>query len=120
MKIQQRLLTACFATVSIATIGGVRSIADAALAPESGVQLYSEAHYSGTRLLFSPGKTYSVTLDPEYRNKISSLQVPDGFKVTLVDRDGRQSRSHTFGAGNHPVIEAGMNNRADRIIVSTE
>ena len=121
MKIQQRLLTACFATTSIAIIGSVRSLtAGAAVAPESGVRLYTEANYSGTSLLFSPGQTYRATLDPEYKNRISSLQVPDGSVVTLIDQDGRRVRSFTFSAGDYTAMSESMNNRADRVIVTAE
>ena len=121
MKIQQRLLTACFATASIALIGGVQSLnVGAAVAPASGVRLHTAANYSGTSLLFSPGQTYRATLDPEYKNKISSLQVPEGFVVTLIDQDGWRSRSLTFSAGNYAAIDESMNNRADRVIVTAE
>ena len=115
MKIKQQFISTLCVIGSVVMVGGIHTATIAAVAPESGVQLYTGENYSGTKLLFSPGETYSVSLQLEYKNQISSLKVPEGFVVTLVDRDGRRSQS--FSAGDHQTIQAQMNNAADAVIV---
>lgn len=109
-----RLLIATCITATAA------STAVAAVAPKTGVRLYTEANYSGRTLQFSPNKTYSTTLQAKDQNKISSLEVPTGLEVTLIDSDRPQQKSVTFGPGQHSSIGDDMNNKADMVIVSRD
>lgn len=120
MKMKQRFLSVVCAVGSVAMMGNLRTTANAALAPDSGVRLYTEENYAGTELLFSPEEATNATLNPEYKNKISSLQIPHGFKVTLINQAGRRSRSRTFNAGDHPTVGKQMNNQADTVLVIAE
>lgn len=118
MKTIQRLLSAFCATGSVVMIGSVRSFASAAIAPDSGVRLYTGENYSGTELVFSPRATYNGALASEYRNQISSLQVPPGFKVTLIDTAGRRTYLRSFGPGDYTSVGDSINNKADFVVVS--
>jgi hypothetical protein len=116
MQPKQQILAALCVMGTVTTM--LPFPAKASLAPDTGVFLYTGENYSGTPLIFSPGATYNVTLEPEYRNQISSLKVPKGFKVILIDSESSMSR--TFKAGNHQFVGKKMNNQADIVIVARD
>ena len=107
------LIAACLTATAASTVV-------AAVAPKTGVRLYTEANYSGRTLQFSPDKTYNKTLQAKDQNQISSLEVPSGFEVTLVDSDRPQQKSVTFGPGEHASIDEDIDNKADTVIVSRD
>ncbi len=120
MKYRPPLSTLLSLTAVLAASVGSYSSAIAALAPETGVRLYTETNYTGRTLQFPPNTTHSVTLQPKDQDQISSIEVPVGFKATLVDNDGNRPQSQTFRAGKHRSICEKMNNKADAVIVSRD
>lgn len=92
----------------------------AAIAPDSGVRLYTEANYSGTELVFAPGEPYSVALDTAYKDQISSLRIPTGTKVILTDQEGNCSYSRSFGPGDHANVGESIDNKADIVVVTVD
>lgn len=118
MNATLQLLSSFLFMIPTVTAAVFPNAVEAAVAPESGVRLYTEANYSGTRLQFSPGETYDVSLDADYRNQISALYVPEGVEVTLIDNDGGGSQEYTFEAGNHNLAGRRIDNQADAIVVT--
>ena len=138
MKMKQRLVSTFFAMSSLVMVGGVRPVAEAAIAPESGIWLYTEAHYSGASFVVSPKqptKPYkkepsvysqerlskqpnSLLLKSHQKNNISSLRVPPGVKVTLIDRAA--DTEHTYTAGNYRTLDSDIDDRADAVVVTAD
>ena len=115
MKLQRLLLALQLSTVAIL---GIPSATYAAVAPETGVRLYTGANYTGKTFQFSPDKTNNVTLDLSRKDQISSIRVPAGFKVTLIDKDNKKSQPKTFEAGKHHSVGEAMDNKADVVVIS--
>ena len=105
------------ATATVLITAALQAIALAALAPSNTVSIYTEPNYSGTELLFTPEQAQQMTLKAAYRNQISSLKVPRGYRVSLVDTDNGRQYKH-FEAGDYAFVGAQMNNKADAVIVS--
>ena len=84
MKLQRLLLALQLSTVAVL---GIPSATHAAVAPDTGVRLYTGINYTGKAFQFSPNKTNNVTLDLSRKDQTSSIKVPAGFKVTLIDKD---------------------------------
>ena len=77
MTTQKSLYTLLIATCLFAATG---SSTTAAVAPEAGVRLHTEANYGGRTLQFSPNTTHNTTLQIKDKNQISSLEVPPDIK----------------------------------------
>ena len=115
MKLQPLLLALQLSTVAIL---GIPSATHAAVAPDTGVRLYTGANYTGKALQFSPDTTNNVTLDLSRKDQVSSIEVPVGFEVTLIDRDSAKPQSQTFEAGKHHSVGEAMDNKADVVVIS--
>ena len=77
MTTQKSLYTLLIAICLFAATG---SSTTAAVAPEAGVRLHTEANYGGRTLQFSPNTTHNTTLQIKDKNQISSLEVPPDIK----------------------------------------
>lgn len=115
MKLQRLLLALQLSTVAVL---GIPSATHAAVAPDTGVRLYTGINYTGKTFQFSPNKTNNVTLDLSRKDQISSIKVPVGFKVTLIDKDSKKSQPQTFEAGKHHSVGGAMDNKADVVVIS--
>ena len=95
----------------------VNSAAIASVVPDETVSVYTSSHFAGTRLVFSPNTEQSAVLQPGYRNTISSLSVPVGYKVTLINIE-QDSYQMTFMPGHYVQLNPHIDNRADIVVVS--
>ena len=101
-------------------VGSVRPLAEAAIAPKNAIEFYTEAHYSGASFIISPQTRGRVPLKPHQKDKSSSLRVPPGVTVMLIDYAGEQPISRTYKAGDYPTIDEGMNDRADVVVITAD
>lgn len=107
---------ACAAGATV-ILGAMRSSVMAAIAPENTVTIYTGPQFSGTELIFSD-QAQSATLAAIYKDDISSLKVPEGYVVLLMDVDNG-NRSVSFGAGEYSSISKAIDNKTDKIVISS-
>ena len=79
---------------------------------EPNVILHEHVNYNGTPLSFGPGK---YNLDA-FNDKVSSVQVPAGLKLTLYEDRDWQGAARVF-TSNAPYVGDDMNDHASSLIV---
>jgi hypothetical protein len=79
------------------------------------VTLHEDCNYGGRRFFLEPGtyRSYQMKVD---NDKLSSLQIPSGMKVTIYEHDDFEGRSQTF-TSNIACLEAQWNDMASSIVV---
>ncbi|MBD1913252.1 hypothetical protein [Leptolyngbya sp. FACHB-8] len=87
-----------------------------AIAAEAGstleVQLYEHSDFQGKSLPFYVGGVRSEPISPQLINQVSSLSVPSGVAVTLIDQE--TGRRATY-RGSYSYVGDFMNDRADSV-----
>lgn len=87
------------------------------LAQNNYVTLHEDCNYGGKRYFLEPGtyRGYDMKID---NDKLSSLQIPAGMKVTLYEHDDFRGKSQTF-TGNVACLDATWNDQASSIVVES-
>jgi hypothetical protein len=94
------------------------AIGMAILANAQQVAVYSECNYTGQNGYLSAGRYYSYQMKVA-NDRLSSIQVPYGMKITIYEHDNFQGRSKTY-FGNTPCLETEWRNAASSLIVENE
>jgi len=81
------------------------------------VTLHEDCNYGGKRFFLEPGtyREYQMKID---NDKLSSMQIPAGMKVTIYEHDNFQGRSQTYTA-NIACLDATWNDQASSIVVES-
>jgi hypothetical protein len=88
------------------------------LASAQQVAVYSDCNYTGQNGYLGVGRYYSYQMKVA-NDRLSSIQVPAGMKITIYEHDNFQGRSKTY-FGNTPCLETEWRNAASSIIVENE
>jgi hypothetical protein len=88
------------------------------LASAQQVAVYPECNYIGRGGYLTVGRYYSYQMKVA-NDQLSSIQVPDGMKITIYEHDNFQGRSKTY-FGNTPCLEAEWRNVASSLVVEYE
>lgn len=101
---------------SVAVVFTLMSSISPAAATETGsapeVQLYEHRDFQGKSLPFYVGGARFEPIDPQLINQVSSLSVPSGVTVTLIDQE--TGRRATY-RGSFDYVGDFMNDRADSV-----
>lgn len=81
------------------------------------VTLHEDCNYGGKSYTLAPG-TYSMYQMRIGNDMLSSIQIPQGFKVTLYEHDNFKGNSKTFSA-NVPCLDPNWNDMATSIVVES-
>jgi hypothetical protein len=88
------------------------------LAMAQQVAVYSECSYTGQSGYLSVGRYFSYQLKVA-NDRLSSIQVPYGMKITIYEHDNFQGRSKTYNSST-PCLETEWRNLASSFIVENE
>ncbi len=79
------------------------------------VTLHDQCNYSGRQYTLEAGsfRTYQIKID---NDKLSSIQIPNGWKVTIFENDKFEGRSNTYTSSVN-CLDASWRNTASSIIV---
>lgn len=91
------------------------TIIAAALSAQGYVTLHEDCNYGGNRYFLEPG-TYRMYQMKIGNDKLSSLQVPAGMKITIYADDDFRGKSKTF-TGNVSCLENEWNDMASSVVV---
>lgn len=85
------------------------------IAQSKYVTLHEDCNYSGKQSVLEPGnyRTYQMKIG---NDKLSSLQIPEGMKVTIYEHDNFEGKSKTFTA-NEQCLAAEWNEFASSIVI---
>lgn len=81
------------------------------------VTLHEDCNYGGKNYTLAPG-TYSMYQMRIGNDMLSSMQIPQGFKVTLYEHDDFKGKSQTFSA-NVACLDPNWNDMATSIVVES-
>ena len=98
-------------TILVAVFTGACS----ALAAQNHVSLYDQCNYSGRKYTLEAG-TYRLYQMKIGNDKLSSLQVPEGFRVTIYENDGFAGRSNAY-TNSVNCLDDNWRNLASSIVV---
>ena len=81
------------------------------------VTLHDQCNYSGRQYTLEAGsfRTYQIKID---NDKLSSIQIPSGWKVTIFENDKFEGRSTTYTSSIN-CLDASWRNMASSIIVES-
>jgi hypothetical protein len=79
------------------------------------VGIFTDCNYAGRNSYLSVGRYQSYQMNIP-NDRLSSLQVPFGMKITVYEHDDFQGRSKTY-FGNTPCLETEWRNAASSLIV---
>jgi hypothetical protein len=81
------------------------------------VTLYEDCNYTGKNYTLETGtyRAYQMRIN---NDRLSSIQIPYGFKVTIYENDNFNGRSQTFSA-NTACLDAAWNDMASSIVVES-
>jgi hypothetical protein len=79
------------------------------------ITLHEDCNYAGKSYTLAPG-TYSMYQIRIGNDLLSSMQIPQGFKVTIYENDDFKGKSRTY-TSNVACLEAGWNDMATSIVV---
>ena len=81
------------------------------------VTLHDQCNYSGRQYTLEAGsfRTYQIKID---NDKLSSIQIPNGWKVTIFENDKFEGRSNTYTSSVN-CLDASWRNTASSIIVES-
>jgi hypothetical protein len=81
------------------------------------VTLHDQCNYSGRQYTLEAGsyRTYQIKID---NDKLSSIQIPSGWKVTIYENDKFEGRSATYTSSVN-CLDASWRNMASSIIVES-
>lgn len=79
------------------------------------VSLFEDCQYGGRRFYLAPG-SYRLFQIQIGNDRLSSLQVPSGLRVTIYKDDNFQGGSRTISS-DMPCLEAEWNNQASSLVV---
>ena len=87
------------------------------LLAQNYVSLYEDCQYGGRRYFLEPGsyRMYAMKIG---NDRLSSLQVPQGLKVTLYSDDNFRGNARTITA-NIACLDSGWNDNASSIVVES-
>jgi hypothetical protein len=88
------------------------------LAKAQQVGIFTGCNYGGQSVYLSAGRYYSYQMKIA-NDRLSSLQVPYGMKVTVYEHDNFEGRSKTYFS-NTPCLESEWRNTASSIIIEFE
>jgi Beta/Gamma crystallin len=79
------------------------------------VSLYDQCNYSGRKYTLEAGsyRLYQMKIG---NDKLSSMEIPNGFKVTIYENDGFGGRSATYSS-HTACLDDGWRNTASSIVV---
>jgi hypothetical protein len=88
-----------------------------ALSAQNYVTLHDQCNYSGRQYTLEPGnyRTYQIKID---NDKLSSIQIPAGMKVTIYENDKFEGRSNTY-TSNTTCLDAWRNTTSSLIVENT-
>lgn len=93
-------------------------ICSSVLAMAQQVTVFSDCNYTGLNGYLPVGRYYSYQMKIP-NDRLSSVQVPYGLKITLYEHDNFLGRSKTY-YGNTACLEADWRNMASSLIVEYE
>jgi hypothetical protein len=81
------------------------------------VTLHDQCNYSGRQYTLEAGsfRTYQIKID---NDRLSSIQIPNGWKVTIFENDKFEGRSNTYTSSVN-CLDASWRNTASSIIVES-
>ncbi len=84
---------------------------------QNNVALFDKCNYTGKSYYLVPGsyKGYSMQVG---NDKLSSMQIPNGMRVTLYEHDDFKGRSETF-TKSVACLEGGWNDNASSMVVES-
>jgi hypothetical protein len=88
------------------------------LANAQQVAVFSDCNYTGRQGYLPAGRYYSYQMKVP-NDRLSSLQVPYGMKITVYEHDNFQGRSKTY-YGDMPCLETDWRNMASSLIVEND
>jgi hypothetical protein len=85
------------------------------LVAQNYVTLHDQCNYAGRQFTLEAGsfRLYQMKID---NDKLSSIQIPNGWKVTIYENDKFEGRSNTY-TSNITCLDASWRNTASSIIV---
>ena len=86
-----------------------------AMAQQQQVTVYTECNFTGLNGYLNVGRYLSYQMKVP-NDRLSSLQIPQGLKVTIYEHDNFQGRSRTYYS-NNSCLETDWRNMASSIIV---
>ncbi len=86
-----------------------------AVAAQNHVSLYDQCNYSGRKYNLEAG-TYRLYQMKIGNDKLSSLQVPEGFRVTIYENDGFAGRSNVY-TNSVNCLESDWRNMMSSVVV---
>ncbi len=89
----------------------------APLLAQNHVSLYDQCNYSGRKYTLEAG-TYRLYQMKIGNDRLSSMEIPSGFKVTIYENDGFEGRSATY-TSHTGCLETGWRNMASSIVVES-
>lgn len=87
------------------------------VAAQNYITLHEQCNYAGKQYTLGPGSyhTYQIKID---NDKLSSLQIPAGFKVTVFEHNDFEGKSNTYYSSSS-CLEASWRNTVSSIIVES-
>lgn len=85
------------------------------ISAQTYVTLHEDCNYGGSRYFLEPG-TYNLYQMKIGNDKLSSMQIPSGMKVTIYGDDDFRGKSKTF-TGNISCLDNEWNDMASSIVV---
>ena len=79
------------------------------------ITLHEDCNYGGKSYTLTPGNYYGYQMKIG-NDRLSSLQIPNGFKVTLYENDNFRGKSQTFSA-NVACLDATWNDNTSSMVV---
>ncbi len=89
----------------------------AAISQTNFVTLYEGCNFSGKKNFLPPGtyRTYQMKVN---NDKLSSIEIPAGMKVTIYENDKFEGRSNTYSS-NASCLESNWNDMTSSIVVES-
>ncbi|MBK9570239.1 MAG: hypothetical protein IPO53_10185 [Chitinophagaceae bacterium] len=100
------------------TLGAALLIFYAAVSAQNYITLYEDCNYSGKKHYLETG-SYRVYLMKIENDKLSSMQIPSGMKVTLYEHDEFKGKSKTFYA-NTACLDNEWNDITSSIVIENQ
>jgi hypothetical protein len=88
------------------------------LASAQQVTVFSDCNYAGQNGYLAAGRYYSYQMKVA-NDRLSSIQVPNGMKITIYEHDNFEGRSKTY-YNNTPCLETEWRNLASSLVVEYE
>lgn len=82
------------------------------------VYLYADCNYTGQSYTLGVGRYYYYQMKVP-NDRLSSMQIPSGMKVTIYENDNFLGRSNTYYS-NTPCLEPAWKNMASSIVVESD